>query len=131
MEADTIQVIETIQNDNISIWLWIALIEFVIIILLLIKICVKRRPLDLADMSKKDLIQGNVNTNMQDLFDSIANSKNLYKELSRHCHPDKFANTPLQEVAEEIFQEITRNKRNYKRLTELKSIAKDKLNINI
>jgi len=130
METEIIQAVEVLENDNLSIWFWIALIEFIIVIFLLLKIIAKSHPLDFAEISKKDLRQGNENPNMQDLFNSIANSKNLYKELSKHCHPDKFAHTPLHAVAEEIFQDITRHKRDYKRLTELKAIAIDKLNIN-
>ena len=63
-------------------------------------------------------------------MNSITHSKELYKELSKKCHPDRFVNTHLQEVADKLFQEITANQRNHKRLTELKKQAQNELNIN-
>jgi curved DNA-binding protein CbpA len=69
------------------------------------------------------------NADMKNLVNSIAKSRELYKELSRQCHPDRFVNTDLQPTAEDIFQEISRNKRNYKILLALKERAIEKLNI--
>jgi len=117
-------------NNSISIWLWIALLEFLIITWLLIKLYRKKEgKLDLSDLKKSDLKSTN-NVNMNDLMSSIHKSRELYKELSRKCHPDRFVNTPLQGIAEELFQEISRNKRNYMELMKIKEIAKDKLNLN-
>jgi hypothetical protein len=51
--------------------------------------------------------------------------------LKVKCHPDRFATDAEKNViAENIFQEITKNKTNVKRLIELKEEAKQKLNIN-
>ena len=46
---------------------------------------------------------------MNNLMDSIHNSRNLYKELSKKCHPDRFINDPKQKIAEEIFQDYINN----------------------
>jgi hypothetical protein len=40
---------------------------------------------------------------MNNLMDSMHKSRNLYKELSKKCHPVRFINNPKQKIAEEIF----------------------------
>ena len=57
---------------------------------------------------------------MNNLMNSIHRSRELYKELSSKYHPDRFVNTPEYEIAEEIFQRISKNERNYKELTLIK-----------
>ena len=66
---------------------------------------------------------------MNNLMDSIHNSRNLYKELSKKCHPDRFINDPKQKIAEEIFQEISENERNFEKLSLLKQRAINELNL--
>jgi curved DNA-binding protein CbpA len=68
---------------------------------------------------------------MNSLMDSINGSKDLYKELSRVCHPDRFTNSDKQKNAEEIFQEISKNKRDFNKLSELKKRVIAELNINL
>jgi len=68
---------------------------------------------------------------MENLFDSLAYSKELYKKMTKKCHPDKFLDIQQNRVADEIFQEITKNQRNFKKLVELKKLAETKLNITI
>ena len=117
------------MNDSVSIWFWIALVEFILLVLLLLKMQrPKREKLDLSEVKKTDL-KNSENIDMYNLLDSIHHSKELYKALSKKCHPDKFVNTPLHQIAEEIFQEITRNKRNYKQLIALKAEAINKLDL--
>jgi len=115
---------------SISTWFWIAVIEFLIIVWLFRKFQkLKRNNLDLSDVKKSDLWKsGNIDIN--NLMNSIHYSRELYKELSKKCHPDRFVNTPKQEIAEEIFQRISKNKRNYEQLIFIKEEAIDKLNIN-
>lgn len=67
---------------------------------------------------------------MENLMDSINGARTLYKELSRKCHPDRFVNTPKEKIAQEIFQEITKNQRNFEKLKLLKEKAINSLNIN-
>jgi hypothetical protein len=134
---DTIQKISNISTyreinieQSISIWIWIALAELLIIAWLIWKIKRgKRQNLDLTKISKSDLRKDTENIEMKDVVDSMHKSRELYKELSKLCHPDKFINTSLQSIAEEIFQEISRNKRNYKQLVALKLRAINELNL--
>lgn len=118
------------MNDTISIWFWIAIIEFILLVWLLLKLQKqKRQKLDLSNVKKSDLNKSK-DIDMDNLMYSIHHSRELYKELSKNCHPDRFVNTLLQPIAEEIFQRISSNKRNYKQLLDLKEEAINKLNIN-
>ena len=71
------------------------------------------------------------NVDMENIILSINQSTELYKKLSHTCHPDKFANTEKEEIADKIFQNITRNKRNYKALLSLKEQAIEELGVTI
>jgi len=115
-----------------SFWFWFSLAESILIIFLLFR-CLKRKSnLAFSDVSRTEFEneKGAGEIDMGGLMDSIHGARDLYKELSRECHPDKFVNTPQQKVAEEIFQEISLNKRNYKKLIALKDRAINELNLN-
>jgi len=127
-------VAEKISNSDstsFSIWLWIALIEFAIIAFLLYKLNKKGNDLKFGDLSKDKMRNAKKSeVDMENLMNSINGSKDLYKKLSRTCHPDRFINSDKQELAEEIFQDISKYKRDFKKLTELKERAVTELNIN-
>jgi hypothetical protein len=115
----------TISSTNF--WMWIAIIEF-ILILLLIFIRKKRESPSTLEF-KREAKSGEID------FGNIINSsfhvKPLYDELKVKCHPDRFIDdTEKNQIALELFQEISKNKTDYKKLVELKELAKQKLNIN-
>ena len=113
-----------------SFWFWLFLIEFLIIILLLIKINRNKSSLTFSDLNKETIRKAkDQNINMDNLMDSINSSTDLYKELSSKCHPDRFVNSDKQLLAEKIFQEISKDKRNYEKLCVLKERAITELNI--
>lgn len=113
-----------------SVTLWIALIELTVIIFLLYKLKSKKANYELTDLETKNIKGSKNNTiDMDNLMNSIHNSRTLYKELSKKCHPDRFINDSKQKNAEEIFQEITKNERNYEKLSSLKLRAENELNI--
>lgn len=116
---------------NETIWLYISILEFLIIIFLIIKIY-KAKSNSGQNNFETDVLKNakNAKVDMTDLMDSINGSRELYKELSRKCHPDKFVNTEKEKIAEELFQEIVKYKRNYKMLEYLKDRAVNELNIN-
>lgn len=125
------QTITNATDNSTSIWLWIALIELIIIGFLLYKIKVKKTILPLSEMLKNKIKESQkVDIDMNNVMNSINGSRDLYKELSKVCHPDNFINTNKQELAEKLFKEITKNKRNFKGLVELKNEARENLNIN-
>jgi hypothetical protein len=121
------------ENLLYSIWFWIAIIEFFVVLFLITKLLTKKKlDFDFYGLQKDKLKNAkSTSIDMNDLMNNINGSKDLYKNLSRACHPDKFLNTDMYKKAEEIFQEITLNKRNYKRLVELKNEAIRELQITI
>ena len=78
---------------------------------------------------KKDALGQDVD--FDNIIDSSFNSAHLYDELKVKCHPDCFP-TDMEKnaIAVGIFQEISKNRNNVKRLLELKEEAIQKLNIN-
>ncbi|HOZ83451.1 MAG TPA: hypothetical protein PKU82_11060 [Bacteroidia bacterium] len=132
LQIDTTNVATLKVSNSIwtSWWFWIAVLEFAIIILLLMR---KKQNSNLAFSDlKKNTIKNSkkADIDMDNLMQSIHGSGELYKELSRRCHPDRFVNSPKQKIAEEIFQEISNNRRDFEKLSLLKQRAIDELNIN-
>lgn len=120
--------LEPKADDGNNLWLWIALIEFFIIILLLF-IKRKNKTISAKQQFKQEAKEGEID------FGNIINSsfhvKPLYDELKIKCHPDRFPTDERKNaIAIELFQEISKNKTDYKKLMELKELAKVKLNIN-
>jgi len=116
------------SNEHINWWLWIAIIEFVFIMFLVIK--QKIKPVDkIKQKFKKESLDQEIDFN--NIINSSFNSKELYDELKVKCHPDLFSTDKEKNlIAENLFQEITENQNNAKRLIELKEEAKQKLDIN-
>lgn len=128
----TLETISDKSNDIISYWFWIALFEFFIILLFLFNRRKRNKNLEFSGVSKKDIMEDkNKKIDMGNLMNSINGSKDLYKKLSRACHPDRFINSDKQKIAEKIFQQITKNKRDFKKLEEIKELVKKELNITI
>jgi len=115
-------------NENINWWLWIAIVQFIIIAFLIIKLSSKRSQ-SLKQKLKKESLDNSID--FDNIINSSFNSTEVYNELKVKCHPDRFPNDDKEnEIAENLFQEITKNKNNIKRLLELKEKAKQELNIN-
>lgn len=72
----------------------------------------------------------NQDVNLHEVMLDINNSKELYKLLSRRCHPNKFINSEYHKEIEDLYKEISNNKRNYSKLLELKELASMRFNIN-
>jgi hypothetical protein len=116
------------SNEQTNWWLWIAVIEFAIIVLILLLKFIK--PNDtIKQKIKKESLKEEIDFN--NIINSSFNSKQLYDELKVKCHPDRFPTDKEKNIiADKLFQEITENQNNSKRLIELKEEAKQKLNIN-
>jgi hypothetical protein len=109
---------------------WISIIEFLIIIYLVIRPKGKNQDLTFSDLPKDKIRNAKSSTiDMDNLMNSINGSRDLYKDLSKVCHPDRFINTEKHKVAEEIFQEISKDKRNFEKLLSHKERAKKDLDI--
>lgn len=116
------------SNEQINWWLWIAIIELLVIIFLVLK--QKNKPkYSIKQKFKEESLGQEIDFN--NIINSSFNSKQLYDELKVKCHPDLFPTDKEKNIiAENIFQEITKKQNNAKRLIELKEEAKQKLNIN-
>jgi hypothetical protein len=117
----------TLSNESLisNYWFWISFLELIIIILLIISR--RNRSSDLNEDKIKSM--KNAKVDMAGLMNSINSSKELYKELSKKCHPDRFVNTDKQEIADLLFQEITQSKRDFGALEKLKIRAEKELGI--
>lgn len=95
-------------------WQLIALAELLFILFLLLKLKKKKEvspsELEALKTSKKTKLD------MNNLMNDIHLSKELYRELSRQCHPDRFAGTELVDQANNLFQEIQQSQNNYQQL---------------
>ena len=113
-------------------WMWVALAELGVIAFLSYKLLKKGKTT--FDNSGIDVLSEakSSNVDMDNLMNSINKARTLYKQLSIKCHPDRFpTDEQKQKAADLIFQEITRNQRNYNKLLELKDRAQEQLNITI
>ena len=110
-------------EDNVNIWLWIALCEAVIVIVLLLMIAHKNTTFH----KRKSAILAE-QPDFGNIFNSAFNAEPLYKELSRICHPDRFApDEQKMAIADDIFQRVSKNRNNIKVLQELKIEISKKL----
>lgn len=114
-------------SNPINWWMWIAIIEFVIILFLILKRKTKSK-ITTKNQFKKEALNEEVDFN--NIINSSFHSAKIYDELKVKCHPDRFPTDEEKNLtAENIFQEIVKNKNNIKRLLELKEEAIHKLNI--
>lgn len=82
------------------------------------------------DRTKRTLEEARrAKVDMGGLMQSIHLSRDLYKELGKRCHPDRFPDPERKRAAEELFQLITRHRRDYPRLVELRERAQQELGL--
>jgi len=117
-------IIEKVSSHNY--WMWIAVLELIIIGYLIV---IRKKSDTVKFQFKKDTQKEEID--FGNIITSSFHVKPLYDELKVKCHPDRFPNDKDKNaIALDLFQEITKNKTNYKKLMELKGLAKEKLNIN-
>ena len=116
------------SDESTNLWMWIALAELVIIAYLILREKFKSKVSSKQQFKSESLKQ---EIDFNNIINSSFNSEKLYDELKVKCHPDRFPTDKEKNlIAENIFQQITKNKTNVKRLLELKEEAIQKLNIN-
>ncbi|MFI3297020.1 MAG: molecular chaperone DnaJ [bacterium] len=134
IHQDSVNTIESVINtthtityDNI--WMWIAIVEFLIILIFcLTRIGVKKR--NLKSKVKKEILSDPID--FDNIIKSSFHANELYDKLIKKCHPDRFpTDQNLNNIATELSKEIQKNRTNLNRLNELKIEAQTKLNINI
>lgn len=116
--------IEKVSSHNY--WMWIAGFELLVIGYLIL---FWKKSDNARVQFKKEAEEGDID--FSNVIKSSFHVKPLYDELKIKCHPDRFPNDiEKNTIALDLFQEIAKNKTNYKKLLELKELAKEKLNIN-
>ena len=113
-------------DNMIFFWITISIFGLSLILFLIFKQKSKNHSFSYDEISNIKKYR-NSNIEMDNLMENINESGNLYKELSRKYHPDRFVNSPNQYLAQEIFQEITKNKRDVQMLLTLKKRAMEQL----
>lgn len=123
LQAKDIEIIEPV-----NCWMWLSIIELIIIIFLILVLFARKKNNEISKIKKESLEQP---VDFGHIIDSGFNANKLYDELKKKCHPDRFVTDKEKNIiAEKLFQEISENKSNIKRLKELKLEAIEKLNIN-
>lgn len=116
------------KSELFNFWSIVAIVEFFIIIFLVFKGKINLNQSAKSKFKEESLKQ---EIDFNNIINSSFNSKHLYDELKVKCHPDRFpSDNEKIAYAESLFQEISKNRTNVKRLTELKEEAIQKLNIN-
>jgi len=128
--ADSEKISSNGTSLTYSIWFWISISEFIIILFLLNKFIfskfntrLKKEKNNIFNKSNKE------NIDMINVIDSINQARGIYKELSNKYHPDRFHAENEKILATKLFQEIVANKRNYSKLVELKARAQNQFNL--
>ena len=130
--TDTLQgvagAVTTGNFQGSDVWFYIAMVEFVIIFFLLL-FAFRRGTTRVEKQKLRESIKSDVD--FQNIINSSFHATEIYNELKVKCHPDRFiGDVEKNATANRIFQEVTKNKMNYKRLQELKKEAEESLGIN-
>ena len=130
--TDTLQgvagAVTTGNFQESDVWIYIAMVEFVIIFFLLL-FAFRRGTTRVEKQKLRESIKSDVD--FQNIINSSFHATEIYNELKVKCHPDRFiGDVEKNATANRIFQEVTKNKMNYKRLQELKKEAEESLGIN-
>ena len=130
--TDTLQgvagAVTTGNFQESDVWFYIAMVEFVIIFFLLL-FAFRRGTTRVEKQKLRESIKSHVD--FQNIINSSFHATEIYNELKVKCHPDRFiGDVEKNATANRIFQEVTKNKMNYKRLQELKKEAEESLGIN-
>lgn len=120
------------QSDS-NLWMWISIFEVICIIGLLSILFLlgpRNKHTEIQRQFKANAQKENVDFN--NIIVSSFHAGDLYNQLKKVCHPDRFSSNPeLMSKADNLFQQITQNKHDLKKLQELKAEAMKELHINI
>ena len=103
------------------------IIEIIVIIIGLILFREKNKN-ERVKLKKKILSENEVD--FSNVINSSFQSKTLYDNLKKQCHPDKYKDEALNAEATEIFQLLVKYRYDYNKLLELRERAVKNLMIN-
>lgn len=121
IRLDSIQEVVTTMTTSAHShwWMWI-LFGVVLVIILLISVAIVKTK-EIRRVRNEVLAEGDID--WDDKMQSMFKAKALYDELKVKYHPDRFVDPHLNKIANELFQEITKNQHNFKKLEQLKQEA--------
>ncbi len=118
---------ETFQNK----WLYVSIVELMIIVFLLIILYKKKKnkPDDFyVGKSVKEF--KNTDVDLGNMFNSMFNATTLHETLKRKIHPDRFPNDPEKiKIANELTAQLNESQNNIARMKEIQAIAAEQLGI--
>jgi hypothetical protein len=135
-KSDSLKLDITNSNDIFSMayshsyWIFTFLLSLAILILIsLYFIHLRIKNSKNLDSKLADTITNfkNNSVDMKNIVISINNAPELYKNLTKMYHPDKYVGTEYEETANEIFQTINSKRRDFNALCEIKKLAEEKL----
>lgn len=120
--------------SNIKLWQIAVAVEFVIILILIItvyKLFKKLKSKDQPEQFDTTIIRESKEkaVDMDNVINSMFNSKMLYDTLKKKIHPDRFPNDAEKAIASDLATQLHEQKSNYEKLKEIKSIAEEKLGL--
>lgn len=118
------------ENQDFNLWFYIAIVEAIIIIILVLFILNNKLKMDdLSTRFKDKALSEDNKVDFSNVINSAFNSQSLYDELRRKCHPDRFIDENLKREADEISQELGKYKNDLSKLEEIKERAQKILKI--
>lgn len=117
------------ENQDFNLWFYIAIVEAIIIIILVLFILNNKLKMDDLSTRFKDKALSEDKVDFSNVINSAFNSQSLYDELRRKCHPDRFIDENLKREADEISQELGKYKNDLSKLEEIKERAQKILKI--
>jgi hypothetical protein len=121
---------ETVKDSDggTSTWLLISIGVTLVVFALLALIYMSQR----RKQGQVRVASENKEVDMSNVINSMFMAKALYDKLARAVHPDRFPDGDERtEIANQLFQLISKNKSNYEELKRLKETAEKELNITI
>lgn len=121
--------------SNIKLWQIAVAVEFVIILILIVtvyRLFKKLKRKDQPEQFDTTIIKESKEkaVDMDNVINSMFNSKPLYDILKKKVHPDRFPNDPDKaKLADELATILNEQHGNYEKLKEIKGIAEEKLGL--
>lgn len=131
-ETDSTLITKSQNGSSFPLWIifLILIIVITIVAFLIYRLKNPQKPKYVFEIPK-DWKKKNQQYDFSDVFKGVSgDARILYRELIIKCHPDRFVGDNQKiEIATTLSGEITRNRHNYSKLSELKTKAQEELGI--
>lgn len=127
-----IKITQKVPEIIINKWLIVSIIEFALLILLIILYLKSNKKHKSDDYFVDEHVRKFKNTEVDfnNMFNSMFNSKELYDQMKKKIHPDRFPNDLEQnKLASKLATELNESKNDIGKLKEIKAMAEEKLGL--